>query len=114
MVKSHRLAFDFGEPFVVDRFDNHPAKVVFNAKVSFVFPAFCFVLCELSFSDDFVRVDGLWVRSWVRGHQESVTVSSERDIFCFINHHAHMAMLSASILGCDAASSIGEFFCEQI
>ncbi len=33
MVESHCLAFDFGEPIMVDWFDNHPAKVVLNAEV---------------------------------------------------------------------------------
>ncbi len=74
VVESHRLTFDFGKPFVVDRLDNHPAKVVFNAEVGFVFNAFSLVIRDLSLSDDFVRVDGSWVRSWVRWDQKSRTM----------------------------------------
>ncbi len=53
VVESHHLTFDFGKPFVVDQLDNHPAKVVLNAKVGFVFNAFSLVFHDLSFSDDF-------------------------------------------------------------
>ncbi len=54
VVESHRFTFDFGTPFVVDRLNNHPAKVVLNAEVGFVFNAFNLVFRNLSFSDDFV------------------------------------------------------------
>jgi hypothetical protein len=114
MVESHRLTFNLGEPFVVDRLDNHPAKVVFDAEVCFVFDAFRLVFRNLMLTDDFVRVDACGIRSWVRWDEKSAAAIGEGDVFGFINYHADMAMLSASILGCDAASGIGEFLDQPI
>ena len=114
MVESHRLTFNLGEPFVVDRLNNHPAKAVFNPEVGLVLVAFGLVFRNLPFTNDFVRVDGCWIRTWVRWNDKSGTRSGEGDVFCLIDHHANVAMLSASISGCDAASGIGEFFDEQI
>ena len=114
MVESHRLTFNLGEPFVVDRLNNHPAKAVFNPEVSLLLVAVGRVFRNLPFTNDFVRVDGCWIRTWVGWNDKSGTRSGEGDVFCVIDHHANMAMLSASISGCDAASGIGEFFDEQI
>jgi hypothetical protein len=114
MVESHRLTFNLGEPFVVDRLNDHPANAVFNPEVSLVLVAVGLVLRNLSFANDFVRVDSCWIRTWVGWNDKSGTISGESDVFCVIDHHANMAMLSASISGCDAASGIGEFFDEQI
>ena len=114
MVESHCLTFYLGETFIVDRLDNHPAKVVFDAKVSLVIIAFRLVFCNLAFTDDFVRVDGCWIRVWVRWDNKSGTTIGEGNVFGFIDHRSNMAMLSASISGCDAASGIGEFLDEQI
>ncbi len=107
MVESHCLTFDLSEPFVIDLLDNHPANVVFDAKVDFKFDAFRLVFRDLTFTDDFVGVNGCWVRSWIHRNNKSGTSSGEGDIFCFVDYHANMAMLSASILGCDAAGGIG-------
>jgi hypothetical protein len=107
VVESHCLTFDFGKPFVVNQLNNHSAKVVLNAKVGFVFNAFSLVFRNLSFSNDFFRVDGSWVRSWVCWDQKSCTILGESDILCVVDYHTNVAMLSASILGCDAASGIG-------
>ena len=92
---------------MVDRLNNHPAKVVFNANVGFIFDAFRLVFRDLTFTDDFVCVDACWVRSWICWNGKSGTRSGEGDVFCFIDYHANVAMLSASILGCDAPGSIG-------
>jgi hypothetical protein len=107
VVEAYRLTFGFGKPFVVNRLNNHPVKVVLNAEVGFVFNAFSLVFRDLSFLDDFVRVDGSWVGSWVHRDQKSCTILGESDVLCVVNYHDNVAMLSASILGCDAASGIG-------
>ena len=109
MVGSHCLTFNLGKPFVVNRLDNHPAMVVFDAKVCFVFDAFRLVFHNLTLTDDFVHVEACGIRSWVRWDKKSAATIGEGDVFGFINYHANMAMLSASILGCDTAGGIGEF-----
>jgi hypothetical protein len=114
MVESHHLTFNLSKPFVVDRLDNHPAKAVFDPSVHFVLVAVCFVFHNLPFMNDFVRVDGCWIRAWVHWDNKFHATIGEADVFVFINYHANVAMLSASILGFDAASGIGEFFDEQI
>ena len=114
MVESHRLTFNLGEPFVVDRLNDHPAEAVFNPKVSLVLVAVGLVLRNLLFTNDFVRVDGCWIRAWIRWDDKFGTTIGEGNVFGFIDHRSNMAMLSASISGCDAASGIGEFLDEQI
>jgi hypothetical protein len=114
MVESHRLTFNLGEPFVVNRLNDHPANAVFNPEVSLVLVAVGLVLRNLSFTNDFVRVDSCWIRTWVGWNDLSGTRSGEGDVLCVIDHHANMAMLFASISGCDAASGIGELFDDQI
>ena len=66
MIEPHRLAFYLGKPFVVDRFNDHPAKKVLNAKVSLVFVAFSFVFRNLTFTNEFVRVNSCRIRARVR------------------------------------------------
>ncbi len=63
---------------MVDRLNNHPAKVVFNAKVGFIFDAFRLVFCDLTFTDDFVCIDGCWVRSWIHWNDKSGTSRAGR------------------------------------
>ncbi len=48
VVESYHLTFDFGKPFMVDQLNNHPAKVVLNAEVGFVFNALSLVFRDLS------------------------------------------------------------------
>ncbi len=91
---------------MVNQLDNQPAKVVLNAEVGFVFNAFSLAFRDLSFSDDFVWVDGSWVRSWVRRDQKSCTILGKSDVLCIVNYHTNVAMLSTSISGCNAASGI--------
>jgi hypothetical protein len=83
-------------------------------KVGLILNAFCLVFRNLTFTDDFVRVNACWVRSWVRWDDKFGSQFGEGDILCLFDYHANVAMLSTSILGCNAASGIGSFFREQV
>ncbi len=107
MVEPHHLLLDFDKPFVVDRLNNLPVKVVLNSDVSFVFNAFSLAFRDLSFSDDFVQVNNSRVRSGVCRDQKPLITIGEGDALRVVNYHANVTMLSASILGCNAASGIG-------
>jgi len=58
------------------------------------------MFCNLTFTDDFVHVNGCWIRAWLRWDDKFGTTIGEGNVFGFIDHHSNMAMLSASILGC--------------
>jgi hypothetical protein len=88
--------------------------LVFDAKVGFIFDAFRLVFRNLTFTYDFVQVDGSRVWSGVPRDQKPCTTIEEGDVFCLVDNHAKVAMLSASILGCDAARGIGLFLPEQV
>jgi hypothetical protein len=68
---------------------------------------FRLVFRDLALVNDFIWIDACWAWSGVCWDQKPFCIPGKGDVFGFLDNHSNVAMLSAPILSCDAASGIG-------
>jgi hypothetical protein len=75
--------------------------------VGLVLGNFRLVFRNLALANDLVWINACWVWFGVRWDQKPFCIPGKSDVFGFLDNYSNVAMLSAPILSCDAASDIG-------